>query len=161
MIAGKKKILIDVDVVTVALWEKRDERKAEALKFMENIRKNAYFVVTPAVMIEMISEWRDDTLKNKIIEFYTSVTDEFVDESSVIEAINSAGTDFEQVAKELLGKNIKDEDGFLVLAASAKNIDYLVTFNRKHLKNNEALINEILRRNKLNEVKIVMPGLCE
>jgi len=56
---------------------------------------------------------------------------------------------------------VKDEDAFLVLAASAENLDYLVTFNRKHLTNNESKINELLRRYKLNEIKIVMPEFFE
>lgn len=156
----KKKVLIDLDVIVVGKWYKKDERKEKAMKFLDKAMKREFFVVSPLVMLEMISEWKDTKLKSKIIEFYATFTDMFVEESSVIEYVN-ARSEFERLVAEMMSMGVKDEDAFLVLAASAEKLDYLVTFNRKHLKNKEDIINGILRRNSLNEIKIVMPEFFE
>ena len=55
-------------------------------------------------------------------------------------------------------KEEKKEDSVLVFVASLFNIDYLITFNRKHLKNNRDKINEVLKKNGLRTIKIVEPN---
>ena len=60
--------------------------------------------------------------------------------------------------KKQIKINIKPEDAFLVLITSIFDINYLITFNRKHLKNNENKINEVLKRNGLKIIKIVEPN---
>jgi len=63
----------------------------------------------------------------------------------------------EKVLLELEKKNIKDEDALLALITSIFDLDYLVTFNRKHLKGKEKEINEILRQYELRAIRIVYP----
>ena len=53
--------------------------------------------------------------------------------------------------------DIKDEDGLLIFVASLFKLDYLVTFNRKHLRNRNTKINEILKECGLNEIDIIGP----
>lgn len=54
--------------------------------------------------------------------------------------------------------DIKDEDIILIIITSIFDLDYLVTFNRKHLKNNEVRINDVLQKHKIRKIKIVLPN---
>jgi len=60
------KVLIDLDVVTIALWEKKDERKENALNFIKEIKNKNFFVVTPFSLLEIIAKWKYMKLKNFI-----------------------------------------------------------------------------------------------
>jgi len=51
----------------------------------------------------------------------------------------------------------KNNNKNLVIIASIFDADYLVTFNRKHLKNNEVKINNVLQKYELRTIKIVLP----
>ena len=53
---------------------------------------------------------------------------------------------------------VKEEDVVLVVISSIFDIDYLVTFNRKHLKSKEKEINEVLRKNGIKCIKIILPS---
>lgn len=157
-----KRILIDLDVVVIGIWaNENDTRKKAAHKFIQNVRGKKFIVITPTTMLEVVSEWKDGIIKTGIIEFYTLNTDIFIEDSGVIEIINSSGNDFEEVSTMLMKIGIKDGDVFLVLAASAEKLDYLITFNRKHLTSNELKINGLLRRYGLNEIRIVTPEFFE
>lgn len=50
------------------------------------------------------------------------------------------------------------EDSLLVFLSSIFRLDYLVTFNRKHLSSKKGKINKILRECNLHEIKIVEPS---
>ena len=63
-----------------------------------------------------------------------------------------------QIIDSFLEKGIKEEDVLLILACIVTEADYLVTFNRTHLKNNSDLINLILRQNNLNKINVVHPN---
>jgi len=65
--------------------------------------------------------------------------------------------DDKKLSSDLLSYNIKEEDIVLIIFASIFSLDYLVTFNRKHLKNNQKEINEVLKKNGLEAIKIVLP----
>ena len=52
---------------------------------------------------------------------------------------------------------IKDEDAFLVPVASSENLNYLITFNRKHLRNKVNEINCVLKKYELNKINILLP----
>ena len=41
------KILVDLDVVTVALWEKEDERRKMAIEFIDKVKSGKFTVYTP------------------------------------------------------------------------------------------------------------------
>ena len=73
------------------------------------------------------------------------------------EKIESIGIDDEKIINELRENGIKDEDSLLVLVTSIFNVDYLVTFNRVHLKNKKDIINQVLNKNGLKQIKIIGP----
>ena len=60
-----------------------------------------------------------------------------------------------KIAKVFAG--IKREDAALVLVASLFSFDYLVTFNRMHLKNKKEESNKILKEWKLPTIQILGP----
>ena len=126
----KKKILIDLDVVTVALWD----FKEEALKFIDRVKRGEFEVYAPYVLIELVSEWKHSELRKKIIEFYNL----YAIKISTIETVNIAkeiGIDYTSVIKQLEENGVKEEDAILVFTASIFNLDYLVSFNKIHLIN--------------------------
>ena len=51
---------------------------------------------------------------------------------------------------ELVDIGVKEEDVILVIASSIFEVDYLVTFNRKHLKSKEREINNICPGQEIN-----------
>ena len=73
------------------------------------------------------------------------------------ERIESIGIDDKKIIKELISQGVKDEDALLILAASIFEADYLVTFNRIHLKNKKEAINEVLNKNGIKTIKIIGP----
>ncbi|MEK6808407.1 MAG: hypothetical protein AABY14_01845, partial [Nanoarchaeota archaeon] len=58
----RKRILIDLDVVTVALWDKRDERRNVALNFIERINNKEFEVITLSSTLNLVDKWRHLTL---------------------------------------------------------------------------------------------------
>ncbi len=152
----KKKILIDLDVVTIALWGKPDEREKTAKKFIQRVEKNEFEVIIPFLLIELVLQWKHKILKEKIKEFYI--------QNSIVLSDTQINKNFEKISHveliihKLFSHNIKEEDIILAMITSIFCLDYLVTFNRKHLKNKEAIINQILSKYNLRTIKIVLPN---
>ena len=67
------------------------------------------------------------------------------------------GVYYDEVLRELMSKGVKEEDAILVFAASTFHLDYLVTYNRVHLRGKETVINEILEFNGMKAIRIVAP----
>ena len=63
----KKKILIDLDIVTVGKWD-RGKYGDMARKLMKRIRNKEFELVTPFYIIEYLVKWRNVPLKEKIEE---------------------------------------------------------------------------------------------
>ena len=63
-----------------------------------------------------------------------------------------------QLSGDLLHHTVKEEDTILVIFTSIFNLDYLVTFNRKHLRNKEQIVNEVLKKHGIKPIKIVLPS---
>lgn len=66
----KKKILIDLDVVTVSIWDKKGLQVEVANKFIERVKKREFHVITPFFLLELVSKWKHERLKQSIKEFY-------------------------------------------------------------------------------------------
>jgi hypothetical protein len=124
----KNKILIDLDVLTVAEWEKRDPRKEIALKFLEDVRKKKFDAKTPVVLIKRIAEWEYNTIRDRIEDFYIKHA-QILTVKDIKERIKELGIDDEKILRELENRDVKSEDAFLVLVVSIFDIDFLVTFN--------------------------------
>ena len=106
----KNKILVDLDVVTVAFWD----NKELAIKFLNRIKSEEFTLYTPFIITDLVAKWKHESLRNNIINFYEVYSD--------------------------------------------FNLDYLVTFNRKHLRDKEQIINEVLKKYGIKTIKIVLPS---
>ena len=156
MIKTKKKIVVDLDVVTVAKWDKGKNGDL-GRSFLLRIKNKEFDVVTPFYLLGHLDKWKHITLKEKIENFYLKNSTTLLTNEDVDEKIEDLGIDDIKILLELQSHDIKEEDAFIVLVTSIFELDYLVTFNRKHLRNKEKEINEILAKNGLKNIKIAGP----
>ena len=153
----KIKIIIDLDVVTVSIWNKKGEQIKIANKFIERVKNREFYVITPFFLLELVSKWKYSQLKDYIEDFYLKFTNRMLSNEDLDEKIDSLNIDDKKIIEELKNKEIKGEDSLLVLVTSIFDADYLVTFNRIHLKNKKEAINEVLKKNGLKTIKIAGP----
>ncbi|MBI2654758.1 hypothetical protein HYX02_08205 [Candidatus Woesearchaeota archaeon] len=153
----KKKIIVDLDAVTVSIWDKKGENSQLATEFIGRIKNKEFYVITPFFLLELVPKWRYSQLKDYIEEFYLKFTDTMLSNEDLDEKIDSINIDDRKVILELISNGIKSEDSLLVLVASIFDADYLITFNRVHLKNKKEAINEVLKKNGLSSIKIAGP----
>jgi hypothetical protein len=154
----RKRILIDLDVVTVALWDKRDERRNVALNFIERINNKEFEVITLSSTLNLVDKWRHLTLGNSIKQFYIENTSHFIDEIEILEYLQRHKISSNQIIDEILSYNIKREDVMLILACISTKVKFLVTLNRKHLKGKVKEINKVINNYKLHDINIVYPN---
>ena len=131
----KKKILIDLDAVTVAIWDKKGKQVEIANKFIERVEKGEFYIINPFFLIELALKWRHEKLREDIKEFYINCSNKLISDNEFKEKIKELKLDTQKIIKLLENHYVKEEDSVLVLITSIFDIDYLVTFNRKHLKN--------------------------
>jgi len=153
----KRKIIVDLDVVTVSIWDKKGENVELAIRFINRIKNKEFYVLTPFFLLELVSKWRYSQLKDHIEEFYLKFTDKMLSNEDVDEKIDLIAIDDEKIITELKNKDVKGEDSLLALVASIFEVEYLITFNRVHLKNKKDAINEVLKKNGLRTIKIAGP----
>ena len=147
------KVLVDLDVLTVALWD----RKTEAVHFLQRIENGEFTIYTPHVLLEIVGKWKHEKLRDKIIEFYTVYSSRILSVKEIVDKSKEIGIDYNKCILDLMSKGVKEEDAVLVFAASAFHLDYLITYNRVHLRGKETEINEILNLNKMKAIKIAAP----
>lgn len=150
----KKKILVDLDVITVSEWEKKDPRREASIKFVNRAKNED--IVTPFLLIERTAKWKHDALRDLIEDFYIKHS-KILTDKDIEEGILKRKVDDKTILLDLESEGVKPEDAFLVLVTSIFDLDHLVTMNRRHLKNKEEIINNILRKHKQKEVDIVDP----
>ena len=126
----KKKIIIDLDVITVALWDSKGKNTELARKFLTRVGKKEFFV------------------KN---------SDRLITDTEIKEKCEELNVNYELILKKLESAGIKSEDAALVLITSLFSFDYLITFNRIHLKNKKEEANKILKECNLPTIQIVDP----
>ena len=149
-----KKILIDLDVITVAFWDKNNE----ALKFLDRVKKGEFEVYTPYSLFDLVTQWKYIELRDKIIHFYNIHSSRIITINNVLEESEKRGLKTEKATEELLKFHVKEEDAVLVIVTSLFNLDYLVTYNRTHLRNKINIINKVLRKNEFGEIEIKTPS---
>jgi len=150
----KKKIMIDLDIVTTALWDK----KKESLEFLERVKKGKFRVYTPFAILDTLSSWRYESLKDSIKGFYDVYSTRIISAEEYVEKSSGLKIDGKKVADALSKAGVKEEDALLVVISAIFELDAIVTYNRKHLHINKDRINEILRRHGLNEISILLPS---
>ena len=154
----KKKIIIDLDVVTVGIWKKADERRTESLKFMKRVENKEFEVEMLTSTLNLVEKWNNLELSTRIKDFYYKNSDHFIEDIEVFNFLRTRKVSASAIIDEFLKKRIKREDIMLILACVVAKADHLVTFNRRHLKNNADTINAILNKNKLHKMKVVFPN---
>lgn len=153
----KKRIIIDLDVVTVGKWDKSVNGDM-ARKFLNRVEKGEFRMITPYIIFELLSKWRYGKLVNEIREFYEFYSSEIITVLNLDERIKRVGLNRKEIAKDIQHYTVKEEDTILVIIASIFDTYYFVTFNRKHLKNKEVRINNVLQKYGIKTIRIVLPN---
>lgn len=148
-----KKIVIDLDVVTVALWD-NDARSEHARRFVEKA-KASFEILVPYTLLELARKWRYAELREKVLDFYQSGTE--ISAPQVEQKFEEFNVNDKELAISLISHGVKEEDAALVIIASLFKADFLVTFNRKHLKNKELEINSVLEKFHISKIRICQP----
>ena len=153
----KKKIMIDLDIVTVSIWDNKGENVKLALRFIARIKNKEFYVATPFYLLEHLAQWKHIRLKEQIEDFYIKNSDRLITSEDIETRIDELGIDDVKILSELQSHDVKEEDAFIVLVAAIFDLDYLVTFNRKHLRGKKKEINEVLKRNEIKTIEINGP----
>jgi len=157
IISEKKKIVVDLDVVTISIWDKKGKQVEIANKFIKRIKNKEFYVINPFFLIELVLKWKHQKLSEDIKEFYINYSDKLISDTEFKEKSKEQNINVGSIIKILESHEIKEEDSVLILSASIFNLDYLITFNRKHLRNKKETINKILKENELKTIKIIGP----
>jgi len=145
--------MIDLDVTTLAFWDKKDEAK-----IIEKVKDNVFILITPYILTEHLSKWNHKKLAEEITKFYEKYSFHIVTAQDILDKTEEIGIEYRKLLFELINIGVKEEDAVLVIVSSIFDVNYLVTFNRKHLKSKEKDINKVLRKNGIRTIKIVEPS---
>ncbi len=83
----KKKILIDLDVVTVSIWDK------EGLDFISRIEIGEFEVYTPYALLDLVLRWNYKELVEEIRKFYELYSDKIITARMLEARIEELGVD--------------------------------------------------------------------
>ena len=100
----KKKIIIDLDVVTVSIWNKKGQQVEVANKFIGRVKNLEFHVTTPFFLLELVSKWKYSQLKDFIEEFYLKFTNDILSNEDLDKKIDSMGVNDEDIITELVNK---------------------------------------------------------
>ena len=79
----KKKIIVDLDVVTVAEWYSNKD----AITFIHKIKKEEFNLFTPYILMEHLSKWKHQKLVSKIEHFYNIYSKTIISAQNVLDWI--------------------------------------------------------------------------
>ncbi len=148
------KILIDLDVVTNALWKGSNELAAR--RFLSEVRGDENIqIFTPYSLLQRVLAWRNRRLAAKIFNFYSIYSDRILSWKEIKR--NLKNIDYKAVVKLLEKCGVKREDSVLILIAGAFHL-CIKTFNKKHLYNRTREINGVLGKFDLKGVEISVPA---
>ena len=151
-----KRLLIDLDVLTNAFW--KGGLKDVSIQFLERVKAGEFELHTLYVLIESVMKWKDRILADKILDFYKLYSREIITVENLSEKLQETDLDYIGLSKELTKITNKEDDTDLVLISSIFDLDFLVTFNRKHLRNKKEQILEFLKRKNIKPIKVVLPN---
>ena len=84
----KKKIIIDLDIVTVSIWDKKGDNPKLATKFVNRVKNKEFYVITPFFLLELVSKWKYSQLKDYIEDFYIKFTDKMLSNDDLDEKMD-------------------------------------------------------------------------
>lgn len=149
----KPRILLDLDVLTLAFWDKKDEGNV-----IKRVGEGEFFLLTPYIILEHLSNWNYRKLANEISSFYEVYSSQIVTTKNILDKTKEMHVDYKKLFLQLVEIGVKEEDVVLVIVSSIFDADFLVTFNRKHLRSKEKEINGVLRKNGIKTIKIALPS---
>lgn len=155
-----RKILVDLDVVTVGTWDK-GENGDMARRLMSRIVEKEFFMATPFLLLERISKWGNLKVSGPMKEFYVKNSGLLLTDEDIRARIREVGEEIKgfneaKLLKELRRKGVGNQDAFLVLIAAVFGID-LVTFNRKTLRSKEKVVSEVMSGYGIKAPKLLGP----
>jgi predicted nucleic acid-binding protein len=150
-----KKVLIDLNVYIAAEWDK----KKEAIEFLGKVRK--YNVITPVlILFYILRNWKYRKLVDKIFNVIDKVTTTYVGTAKTnlksIQLVNLPLRIFVRRISKTVG--IPLDDARLIAYAALNEAEFLVTYDKKHLKNKEKEIADFLKKYNLLPLKIILPN---
>ncbi len=153
-----KRIIVDLDVVTIAYYPSNDVRKPDCLRLLERVKNREFEMVTPGNFDVLLSEWNSRGLVTQILSFYHENTSKFVDKIHLLSALELKNLKYDKLIERFTEKGVKEEDALIALTCSLESVDILVTFNSKHLRGKKEQINVVLKENGLKAIEICSPG---
>ena len=150
----KKKILIDLDVLTVAFWDK----KKEAMDFLRRVKKGEFEIYTPHIILDLLANWKHIRLRDEIARFYKLYSRENLPPQKILEKFEKFDIEKKGIVNSLVGVGVKRDDATLAIITSVFDVDILITYNRKHLRGKVKEINEVLDKNGLRKINILLPN---
>ncbi len=151
----KKRILVDLDVVTVGSWDK-GENGDLARDLMQRIKNRDFEMVTPSLLLERIAKWENRNVAERVKEFYDKNSGLKLTDNDIRQKIREAGVNDAKLLKGLRMRGIGGQDAFLVLIATLFGLE-MVTFNRKTLRSKEQAIKEVMGNHGINAARIIGP----
>jgi predicted nucleic acid-binding protein len=150
-----KKVLIDLNVYIAAEWDK----KKEAIEFLGKVRK--YNVITPVlILFYILRNWKYRKLVDKIFNVIDKVTTTYIGTAQTnlksIQLVNLPLRIFVRRISKTVG--IPLDDARLIAYAALNEAEFLVTYDKKHLKNKEKEIADFLKKYNLLPLKIILPN---
>jgi predicted nucleic acid-binding protein len=150
-----KKVLIDLNVYIAAEWDK----KKEAIEFLGKVRK--YNVIPPVlILFYILRNWKYRKLVDKIFNVIDKVTTTYVGTAQTnlksIQLVNLPLRIFVRRISKSVG--IPLDDARLIAYAALNEAEFLVTYDKKHLKNKEKEIADFLKKYNLLPLKIILPN---
>lgn len=154
------RVIVDLDVVTVAKWhEKRDPRLASSQKFIKSVERGEFSLMVPDIFFEILKVWEHGELVGRIRNWYETNAKFVIPTGKAIMRVASKINLSEETLIErfALEVDMKKEDAFLVLLGTGCNAEYIVTWNKAHLRNKREKIEQIGRKLGLRVPKIIFP----
>lgn len=134
-----KKAIVDLDVLTYAFWDKKDESQ-----IIEKIMRGKPAMITPYILLDHLSKWNYRQLAEKIAGFYSRYSIQIATAQNMLEKMPAG--QYSDLLSKLIEKGVKEVDVILVIIASLFRVDCLLAYNRKHLRNKVNGINEVLSK---------------
>lgn len=153
----RPKVLIDLDVLTRVVWNKKEE----AAEFLSRVKRGEYTCAFPLfLIIYILRNWKYKKLVDRMVSEIDETATEFL-RTSVAKKLITEKTKmplriFIKRGSRALG--INRQDFTLVTFASIFQAEYLVTYNRVHLKGRQEEISKYLTKYNLNAPEIVFPS---
>lgn len=152
----RKKILVDIDVIAVALHYVNDNDYSIAGAFLKRIETAEFELYITYSLLDLVEAWRSGPIKEKILDFYKKYF--HILPAIEIEAASiKKGIQLEEIAQKISKNGIKPEDASIAVITSLFSFA-LVTLNRKHLRNRRNEINKMLKERGLDEIDILLPN---